>query len=72
MDMASGVNHFQPNWAPLERHVGHNQVRLCSQFMWMCSVNGCEHYKHIGTREYLILDQTGKVMPQSTIRRVGR
>jgi hypothetical protein len=28
--------------------------------MWMWRENGLEHYKHIDTRRYLILDATGR------------
>jgi hypothetical protein len=35
--------------------------------MWMWRENGLEHYKHIGTRRYLILDAKGR----SYVRRDG-
>jgi hypothetical protein len=43
------------NWDPLEMHIGSR----CAEFMWMYRENGREHYKHIDTRQYLILDSRG-------------
>ena len=44
------------NWKPLELRIG----TRCSEFMWMFRENGLEHYKHIDTRRYLILDANGR------------
>jgi hypothetical protein len=43
------------NWKPLELRIGSR----CAEFMWMWRENGLEHYKHVDTRRYLILDATG-------------
>jgi hypothetical protein len=43
------------NWEPLELHIGPR----CAEFMWMYRENGLEYYKHIDTRQYLILDSSG-------------
>ena len=43
------------NWKPLERLIGYR----CGEFMWMWRENGLEHYKHIDSRRYLILDAEG-------------
>ncbi len=51
------------NWEPLERRIGSR----CGEFMWMWRENGLEHYKHIETRRYLILDAKGR----SYVRRGG-
>jgi len=51
------------NWKPLEQRIGSR----CAEFMWMWRENGLEHYKHIGTRRYLILDAKGR----SYVRRDG-
>jgi len=48
---------LQPaNWKPLERLIGYR----CGEFMWMWRENGLEHYKHIDSRRYLILDAEGR------------
>jgi hypothetical protein len=48
---------LQPaNWKPLERLIGCR----CGEFMWMWRENGLEHYKHIDSRRYLILDAEGR------------
>jgi len=44
------------NWKPLELRIGSR----CAEFMWMFRENGLEHYKHIDTRRYLILDAEGR------------
>jgi len=44
------------NWKPLELRIGER----CAEFMWMWRQNGLEHYKHIDTRRYLILDAEGR------------
>jgi len=44
------------NWKPLELRIGSR----CAEFMWMWRENGLEHYKHIDTRRYLILDAEGR------------
>jgi hypothetical protein len=44
-----------PNWTPLELRIGSR----CAEFMWMYRQSGYEHYKHIDTRRYLILDSRG-------------
>ena len=44
------------NWKPLELRIG----RRCAEFMWMWRENGLEHYKHIDTPRYLILDAEGR------------
>jgi hypothetical protein len=41
-------------WKPLESGC------RCAEFMWMWRENGLEHYKHIDTRRYLILDAEGR------------
>ena len=51
------------NWEPLERRIGSR----CGEFMWMYRAGGLEHYKHIDTRRYLILDAKGR----SYVRRSG-
>jgi hypothetical protein len=51
------------NWKPLELRIGSR----CAEFMWMWRENGLEHYKHIDTRRYLILDARG----HSYVRRDG-
>ena len=51
------------NWEPLERRIGSR----CGEFMWMYREDGLEHYKHIDTRRYLILDAKGR----SYVRRNG-
>lgn len=51
------------NWEPLERRIGSR----CGEFMWMYRERGLEHYKHIDTRRYLILDAKGR----SYVRRNG-
>jgi hypothetical protein len=51
------------NWKPLELRIG----TRCAEFMWMFRENGLEHYKHIDTRRYLILDTKGR----SYVRRDG-
>ena len=51
------------NWKPLELRIGSR----CAEFMWMWRENGLEHYKHIDTRRYLILDAKGR----SYVRRDG-
>lgn len=53
----------QANWGPLERRIGSR----CGEFMWMYREGGLEHYKHIDTRRYLILDAKGR----SYVRRGG-
>jgi len=42
------------NWTPLERRLTPVQ---CAEFMWMYREDGVEHYKHIVSRRYLLLDQ---------------
>ena len=50
---------LQPaNWKPLERLIGCR----CGEFMWMWRENGLEHYKHIESRRYLILDAEGALL----------
>ena len=49
---ASAMELEPANWNPLELRIG----TRCSEFMWMFRENGLEHYKHIDTRRYLILD----------------
>ena len=44
------------DWEPLERRIGSR----CGEFMWMYREGGREHYKHIDTRRYLILDAKGR------------
>ena len=44
------------NWKPPELRIGSR----CAEFMWMWRENGLEHYKHIDTRRYLILDAEGR------------
>ena len=51
------------NWKPLEVRIG----TRCAEFMWMFRENALEHYKHIDTRRYLILDAKGR----SYVRRDG-
>ncbi len=40
------------NWKPLELLIGCR----CGEFMWMWRENGLEHYKHIDSCRYFILD----------------
>lgn len=47
------------NWMPLERKLS---PELCAEFMWMFRENDVEHYKHIVTRRYLRLDQSGRCL----------
>jgi hypothetical protein len=51
------------NRKPLELRIGSR----CADFMWMFRENGLDHYKHIVTRRYLILDAKGR----SYMRRDG-
>ena len=44
------------NWKPLELLIGPR----CREFMWMWRENDFEHYKHIDSRRYLILDAQGR------------
>lgn len=44
-----------PNFLPLEQHIGER----CEEWMWMYRDRGLEFYKHIHTRQYLILDWEG-------------
>ena len=44
------------NWQPLELLIGSR----CGEFMWMWRENGVEHYKHVDSRRYLILDAKGR------------
>ena len=60
---ASAMELEPANWKPLELRIG---IR-CAEFMWMFRENGLEHYKHIDTRRYLILDAKGR----SYVRRDG-
>ena len=60
---ASAMELEPANWKPLELRIG----TRCAEFMWMFRENGLEHYKHIDTRRYLILDAKGR----SYIRRDG-
>ena len=60
---ASAMELEPVNWKPLELRIG----TRCAEFMWMFRENGLEHYKHIDTRRYLILDAKGR----SYIRRDG-
>jgi hypothetical protein len=47
------------NWAPLEHKLTPVQ---CAEFMWMYREDGVEHYKHIVSRRYLLLDQDGRCL----------
>jgi hypothetical protein len=60
---ASAMEIEPANWKPLELLIGNR----CGEFMWMFRENGLEHYKHIDTRRYLILDAKGR----SYVRRDG-
>ena len=60
---ASAMELEPANWKPLELRIG----TRCEEFMWMFRENGLEHYKHIDTRRYLILDAKGR----SYVRRDG-
>jgi hypothetical protein len=60
---ASAMELEPANWKPLELRIG----TRCAEFMWMFRENGLEHYKHIDTRRYLILDAKGR----SYVRRDG-
>ena len=51
-----GKEFGRPDWTPLERLIRSH----CCQFMWMWRENGLEHYKHIDSRRYLILDSEGQ------------
>lgn len=50
------------NWAPLESRLA---PHLCSEFMWMFREGGIEHYKHIITRRYLLLDEAGRCLART-------
>jgi len=50
------------NWAPLERWLAPVQ---CAEFMWMYREDGVEHYKHIVSRKYLLLDQDGRCLART-------
>lgn len=50
------------NWAPLETML---TPELCAEFMWMYREGGIEHYKHIITRQYLLLDQGGRCLSRT-------
>jgi hypothetical protein len=60
---ASAMELEPANWKPLELRIG----TRCAEFMWMFRENALEHYKHIDTRRYLILDAKGR----SYVRRDG-
>jgi hypothetical protein len=45
-----------PNWAPLEKLL---PPSACAHFMFMGNVAGIHLYKHIDTRVYLNVDQSG-------------
>ncbi len=47
------------DWTPLEKKL---PPELCAEFMWMHREAGIEHYKHIVTRRYLRLDQSGRCL----------
>jgi hypothetical protein len=47
---------FTPNWKPLEEKLG----ARCQEFMFMGRVGSVNLYKHIFTRRYLNLDDSGK------------
>jgi hypothetical protein len=55
------------NWKPLELRIG----TRCAEFMWMFRENALEHYKHIDTRRYLILDAKGRVRRDGDMVRVS-
>ena len=46
---------FTPNWKPLEDKLGDR----CQEFMFMGRVGSVNLYKHILTRRYLNLDDSG-------------
>jgi hypothetical protein len=50
------------NWAPLERLLTPVQ---CAEFMWMYREDGIEHYKHIVSRRYLLLDREGRCLART-------
>jgi hypothetical protein len=50
------------NWEPLERLLTPVQ---CAEFMWMYREDGVEHYKHIVSRRYLLLDQDGRCLART-------
>ena len=50
------------NWAPLERRLTPVQ---CAELMWMYREDGIEHYKHIVSRRYLLLDQEGRCLARA-------
>lgn len=43
------------SWTPLEQALGPAQ---CKDFMWMGRTGTVQHYKHIDTRRYLLIDAT--------------
>jgi hypothetical protein len=53
---AAAAIELTPNWVPLEAYLG----PLSAEFMWMYRTGGIEHYKHIRTRRYLLLDAQGQ------------
>ena len=50
------------NWVPLERRLTPVQ---CAEFMWMYRADGVEHYKHIVSRRYLLLNQDGRCLART-------
>ncbi len=50
------------NWAPLEAKLA---PELCAEFMWMYRDSGIQHYKHIQTRRYLLLDASGRCLART-------
>lgn len=51
-----------PNWAPLEAKLAPEH---CAEFMWMFREGGVEHFKHILTRRYLLLDASGQCVART-------
>ena len=50
------------NWSPLESRLTPVQ---CAEFMWMYREDGIEHYKHIVSRRYLLLDPDGRCLTRT-------
>lgn len=61
--MTSTTIETTSNWAPLEAKLGPER---CAEFMWMYRDQGVEHYKHILTRRYLLLDSSGRCLARTT------
>lgn len=51
----------KPNWGPLATYAARIPMsQWLFQWMWMYSKDGHEYYKHVNTRQYLVLDANGQ------------